>query len=235
LAKFGKKEHLESLKKGLLYFNPIQKYRDDGTDFRGDPNEGVIPIDPSRISIKDSKGRDWFNDLGIPRPTSVMKQAQNDSNTFIFCSAIISKNVLIPHEDKINSVLCETFKNAIRKFGEYVLLFNSYEIITRLIKVQKTFEPRFGYMSGPIIYRDLADFSEIGDYHKAYRISSSFYDRYFVKDSMYKNQNEWRLLIDGESQPLVPNCGDGFSLQIGKLDWAYLYETTTFLNTFQCL
>ena len=39
LAKFGKKEHLEQLKEGNIFFNAIQTYRDDGTDYRGDKME----------------------------------------------------------------------------------------------------------------------------------------------------------------------------------------------------
>jgi len=54
-----------------------------------------------------------------------------------------------------------------------------------------------------------------------------------VKDISYKNQNEWRLLIDGTHKHLEPNYGERFSIFIGKLDWAYLFDTPTFLNTFQ--
>lgn len=131
-------------------------------------------------------------------------------------------------------LLNETFKNSIQNFGEYVLLFNSYEILERLRTVKLKHEPEFGYISCQIIYRDLEDFSEIGDYNTAYNISKSVYDRYFVKDMNYRNQNEWRLLIDGTHKPLEPNCGGGVSIFIGKLDWAYLFDTPTFLNTFQC-
>lgn len=225
---------MESIKNGQLYFNPIQRYRDDGTDFRGDRNEGVIPIDPSKISIRNIEGKDWFTDLRIPRPASIMDSVQNDEDTFIFCSTIVSKDILVPHEKGSNTfVFSEVFKNSIQNFGDYVLLFNSAEIHNRLQTVQKIIEPRFGYMSGPIIYRDLNDFSETGNYFKAYNVSNSPYDRYFVKDLRYKNQNEWRLVIDGSEKPLVSNHGIGFSVYIGKLDWAYLYNTPTFLNTFQ--
>ncbi|GEM_PF-1292850 len=234
IAKFGKKEHLELIKEGRLYFNPIKKYRDDGTDWRGDKNEGIRPINPCEISIKDNEGKDFFTDLGIPRPTKVSESIQGDENTFIFCSAMITQDVLILRDGYSNEyILNETFKNAIHNFGEYVLFFNPYEILERLRSVRLKHESEFGYISGPIIYRDLEDFSEIGDYSTAYNISNSFYDRYFVKDISYRNQNEWRLLIDGTHKPLEPNCGRGFSIFIGKLDWAYLFDTSTFLNTFQ--
>lgn len=234
LAKFGKKEHLELIKEGQLYFNPIQKYRDDGTDWRGDKNEGIIPIDPCKISIKNSEGKDFFTDLVIPHPTKVSESIQGDKNTFIFCSAMITQDILILRDGHNNEyILNETFKNVIRNFGKYVLIFNPYEILGRLRTVRSKYSPEFGHISGPIIYRDLEDFSERGDYSTAYNISNNSYDRYFVKDISYKNQNEWRLLIDGFHKHLEPNCGEGFSIFIGKLDWAYLFDTPTFLNTFQ--
>ena len=232
LAKFGKKEHLESIKNGNLYFNPIEKYRTDGTDFRGDKNEGIMPIDPSKISIRDKNGNDWFEDLGIPRPISFTQSIHNDENTFIFCASIISKNILVKPDDSTEMyVLSEKYKESIKNFGDYVLIFNSIEICNRLSKLLKTFEPQFGYKSGPIIYRDLTDFSDAGNYTKAYNITGSAYDRYFVKNQSYKIQNEWRLLIDGSKKRLDPNCGEGFLINIGKLDWAHLFETPKFLNT----
>lgn len=234
LAKFGEKEHLELIKEGHLYFNPIQKYRDDGTDWRGDKNEGTIPIDPCKISIKNSEGKDIFIDLGIPRPTKVSEFIQGDENTFIFCSAMITQNILILRDGHNKEyILNETFKKSIQNFGEYVLIFNPYEILGRLRTVRSKHKPEFAYRSGSIIYRDLQDFSERGDYSTAYNISNSVYDRYFVKDISYKNQNEWRLLIDGTCKYLEPNCGEGFSIFIGKLAWTYLFETSAFLNTFQ--
>ena len=34
--KFGQKEHLTKLKDGEVFFNSINKYREDGTNYRGD-------------------------------------------------------------------------------------------------------------------------------------------------------------------------------------------------------
>lgn len=235
LVKFGGKKHLELLKEGCLYSNPIQKYRNDGTVFRGDKNEGIVPIDPSKISIKDKDGKEWFTDLMLPRPTSVLQSIQGDENTFIFCSAMITKDILITScEEKSNPlVFCDEFKKAVQPFGDYALIFSAAEICGRLTEAKKIAPYPLGYISGPIIYRDLNDFSEASKYHTAYNVSGSEYDRYFVKNLSYRNQNEWRLIIDGSEKPLEANCGDGFSIHIGKLDWAYLFDTPTFLNTFQ--
>lgn len=236
LAKFGQKDYLQSIKEGKLYFNPIQKYRDDGTDFRGDKNEGEVPIDPVKISIKDQDGNDLFMDLKIPYPTKVSMTLQDDENTFIFCSAMITREVLtlkVGHNNLY--VLKEDFKREIQQFGEYVLIFHSAEIIERLNKVREEYDLEFGFISGPITYRDINDFSDKGDYHVSYNTSNSAYDQYFVKDVSYINQNEWRILIDGSQNPLESNCGYGFTIAIGELDWAQLVETKIFLDTFQLI
>jgi hypothetical protein len=219
---------------GNLYFNPIQKYRNDGTVFRGDKYEGMIPIDPQKISIRNADGKEWFTDLGLPRPSRITQVLKDDHQTFIFCVAVISMDILKEKERGSNTyVFNEAFKNTMRDFGDYALIFCSEELIERLENARKTHVPEFVSMSGPIIYRDLNDFSDAGSFHTAYRVSKSKYDPYFVKDNKYKNQNEWRLLIDGATQQLEPNCGEGFSLFIGELEWAYLHETSIFLDTFQ--
>lgn len=58
--KFGKKEHLEELKNGRIFFNAVKKYRNDGTDYRGDSMEGKIPLDPLYIKILDEGGKTFL-------------------------------------------------------------------------------------------------------------------------------------------------------------------------------
>lgn len=186
LAKFGKKVHLESLKDGQLYFNPIQKYRNDVTDWRGDRNEGVIPIDPSKISIKNEEGKDIFIDLCIPRPTRISQFLLGDEGTFIFCSTVITKDIL-KVKNKNKYVLKDKFKKAIQYFGDYVLIFDGREIIEHLNCLYKKNEIAFGYKAGPIIYRDLGNFSENSNYKTAYNITESVYHRYVIKDLSYIN------------------------------------------------
>jgi len=173
-------------------------------------------------------GKEWFTDLGIPRPTSAFSYLQDDEKRFIFCTAMITKEVSA--KTNINEfALNESFKSAVRQFGDYVLLFSANEINYRLHTNDNVKFQRIGFASGPIIYRDLSIFS--GDYHIVYNITNCDSDRYFVKDKKYKDQNEWRILIDGYYNHLEPNCGEGYSLFVGELDWAHLFETSTFLNT----
>ena len=48
LIKFGKKEHLEQLKNGIVHFSSIELFQEDPTDFRGDKMEGKHYIDTSK-------------------------------------------------------------------------------------------------------------------------------------------------------------------------------------------
>ena len=48
LIKFGKQEHLEQLKNGIVHFSPIEQFQEDPTDFRGDKMEGKHYIDTSK-------------------------------------------------------------------------------------------------------------------------------------------------------------------------------------------
>ncbi|WP_368293693.1 hypothetical protein [Dehalobacter sp. TBBPA1] len=228
LAKFGEREYLEMLSNGYIYFNPISKYRNDTTVFRGDNKEGLVPIDPSELKMFDKSGQDIFN--FIPRPTTVMQSIVGDDSILTFCASIITENIL--YYNNQNYVFTEDYKSAIKEFGEYVLLFSCEELLTLLRNAQINAYPKFGFTSGPIIYRDLNDFTDAGSYRNAYNIKGSVYDPYFVKSSKYKNQNEWRLIVDGSNESLPTNDDGSYIIKIDNMKWANLCDTNTFLNTF---
>lgn len=92
IAKFGKREHLEQLLNGEIFFNNIQYYRDDGTDYRGDSLEGCISIDPTKIQLFDKNGKNIFESL--PYPTTVTESFHNDEDLLMFCAAAITEEVL---------------------------------------------------------------------------------------------------------------------------------------------
>ena len=50
-AKFGRKEHLDMLSEGYVYFSPVSRYRTDTSNYRGDEVEGIIPINPMSIKM----------------------------------------------------------------------------------------------------------------------------------------------------------------------------------------
>ena len=208
----------------------MSKYRNDDTDFRGDENEGKIPIDPISFAIRGTDGKDLFNELGIPRPDSVMSSLVGDDDLFMFCAAMINDSVLQTVDDRCS--LTPEFGAAIRQFGDYAFLFLSAELEDRLSKARENHTPGFGFMSGPIIYRDLAVFNS-EEYKKTYRLTGSLYDPFFVKSIDYKIQNEWRLVIVGSEEKLSPNNGDAFSINIGAFNWGFIFHSDTLIKTLE--
>lgn len=223
IAKFGKREHLEQLLNGEIFFNNIQYYRDDGTDFRGDSMEGRVPIDPTKIQIYDKNGRDIFE--SVPYPTSVIESFFDDNDLLMFCAATITEQVL-DYKGNHTYHFKEEFKKAIREFGDYALLTNTSDLLDHIRAVTDESGQKIACDSGRIIYRDLSDFSD----YSQYNTTGSPLDRYFVKSIDYKNQNEWRLIIDGEEREITPNCGKGFVLKTKPLERATIMKTEEFLN-----
>lgn len=223
IAKFGKKEHLEQLQKGDIFFNAIQTYRDDGTDYRGDAMEGRISIDPTKIEIYDEAGNDIFEK--IPRPDSIVESFADDENLMMFCAAVIEMEITDHVKENIWTFK-EEFKEAVQDFGDYVLLLDSAELLNRIEKARDFNGQRIGKSSGRILYRDMIDFENMNEY----RVAGNWLDRYFVKGLTYRNQNEWRVIIAGEQGMLKANCGTGILLHTYPFQGSQLMKTTDFLN-----
>lgn len=223
IAKFGEREHLEQLQKGNIFFNVIQEYRNDGTNYRGDRMEGKIPIDPHSLKIYDEEGNNIFET--IPYPSSVTMSLNGDEGILMFCAAIINEtNTMQISENEW--IFKEEFKSAIRSFGKYVLILKSEELLKHIQKSTDEKGQKIVYDSGAILYRDMEDFENMQEY----KTTGSRYDSYFVKGLSYKNQNEWRVIIDGEKEPLKINCETGFMLYTYPLESSIIMETDRFLN-----
>ena len=223
LLKFGREDHLEALKAGLLYFNPVSKYRGDGTTFRGDKNEGKIPIDPSTFYI-DGKN---FSNLIV----SVMQGFEGDGEIFMFCASLLTEEILLYQDNEY--MICDEFKKAIRPFGDYVFVVRHDELIYRLREARHTHVPKYGYRQSPILYRDLSRF-DTDEYRESYKsMYNNTYDRFFIKSIDYKAQNEWRLIIDGSEECLQPNNGDAFVISVGAFETGSVFQSDVFIETFR--
>ena len=223
IAKFGREEHLKQLQNGEIYFNAVQAYRDDGTVYRGDPMEGKIPIDPAKIKLYDQAGRDIFET--IPRPNTIVESLVGDENLMMFCASAITTEIMDYVANDIWKFK-EEFKSEMQKFGDHVLLIWSLELLEHIAKATDITGQKIGFIDRRILYRDLKDFDNTHEY----RITGSPLDVYFVKGLLYKNQNEWRVIIDGEREELKINCDRGFLLQTSPFQYSQIMKTTDFLN-----
>lgn len=226
LVKFGTKEHLKQLADGYMFFNVVENYREDKSDYRGDINEGKIPVNPQKIELIMQNGGNLF-DI-VSRPDKVMRSVVGDEKTLLFCASKLDEKVFHKINDTNRRNLCDEFRHEVHKFGDYVLLITANELIYRM---QKQVDHKFtGFLRGSVEYRDLKDFSEEQDFRKIYFPYDNFYDPFFVKDIKYEWQNEWRMILQDDKNQISKPCGTGVIVNIGKLDYALFYDTENFLN-----
>lgn len=166
LAKFGKKEHLEALKNGNIFFSAIKKYRNDGTSYRGDIMEGKVPIDTEQVEMLDENGNNiWPLLKNIGSSVSLNWSWQGDDNLLMFCAAALTKEVMKNIRDDV-WILSNDFKNSIKEFGDYVILLSSVDLRTKIMESEEGVNNRIGIDTGMIIYRDLSGFSDTDAYRK---------------------------------------------------------------------
>ena len=74
--KFGKKEHLEQLRNGIVHFSTLKTFQKDPTSFRGDKMEGRLYIDPKQPML--------VNGLDISSFMSVLFLTKQIAQNFLF-------------------------------------------------------------------------------------------------------------------------------------------------------
>lgn len=225
LLKFGKKEHIEELANGNMFFNQVKSYREDTTQSRGDSDEGCIPINPQNIKIIDSDGNNLLDRISLP--DKVRSFRQKDESTLMFCGTEISKNILTKRNNKY--FFTKEYIESIKSFGDYVLLFSKKETLNKLYIESEKESSEFGYIADSINYENLNNFSYID---KQYNLNKSVYAPFLKKDISYKTQSEYRIIIDGITKQLELNLYGGYIINLGKFEWAHIFETKTFLNDF---
>lgn len=211
--KVGKKEHLEELKKGMVFFARNELFLNDDTDFRGDPNEGKRFIDPTKIKII-IDGKDIFQEERIPYPFSVKEEIEGIEKIHIFCCSVLTENV---REGEKNKRLTDEFVKEMSNFGDHFLFFDLRELTKHIYNA--VVDTKIGMDARFVRYKDIFhDFSST-EFH-----TNSFYNRFFIKDEKYKVQSEYRIIINGHEEELISNCEKGYILEIDPLQIGDIYE-----------
>ena len=142
--------------------------------------EGKIPINPKEIKMLDQQGKDFIENF--PHPDSVSISLLGDEALMMFCAAAITTEVL---NSEKNNVWC---------FIDWCFI----DLLTHIKTAAYITGQKLFFDSGPILYRDLSNYDNTDEYRKM----GSPLDVYFVKSLLYKNQNEWRVIIVGEKKQL---------------------------------
>lgn len=197
LIKIGKREHLELLQKGYIHFNHLSLFRADGTAYRGDALEGTCRVDASRGL--------YINGVDISKigaGLEVTYTYQHSDDVLIFCAAVLDEsNTIVTEKDgKQYRELTPIFLEELKKFGSHAVMFQSSHLIKSVSSYLNTRNCNYGYCK--VEYVDKQDFEAVSAYFQKKHKQLGDEAIFFLKDFSYKNQNEWRFLIE---------CFDGIS------------------------
>ncbi len=216
IIKFSKKEYLEQLKQGKIYFKESKFFKNIEENHIGDSREGKIKVNPNTIP----KSEDII--YQIMRKTEELNFfKKKDDKTPIFCCSII--------DDKIINIIDERhydfrkeFIGEMKKWGNCFILINLDEFLYKLNEACKKQE--IYYYANKVEYDqreriltyqqaqlELTFFSFLSFYHK-------------IKD--YKWQNEFRitLLSKNKNKQIILENKDSIIIDIGPLKDAVIYE-----------
>lgn len=215
------KKHIEELKNGFIYFNSIQNYRNDLSYYRGDNMEGKILLNPQKIAIYDRNGSDIFET--VPYPDVITQSIIGDEDIMMFCASMIDSRIIEkcgPEKGKIK----KEFKDAVKNFGDYALIFWISEFYERLLSRSAD----CNFHMNKIHYYKTNDYEDIEQFIAEDEIDG----RYFLKRwEEYGNQNEWRTIMGFKKgrEQRTDNRG-GFLLRVEPFKYAVVYETTELLE-----
>lgn len=225
LIKFGKQEHLEQLKNGIVHFSPIERFQEDPTDFRGDKMEGKHYIDTSKpFLINGTDISMYIEEVVASHELNCPVRSFSASLLSYKNCHIVSEGIYAPNDDFIAEM---------KKFGDHCLIFNAFDFIDSLAK---EFElTGCGYEFRPVVYIDKHNYKLIRDYYDNLSDDRKSAAHLFVKDtaSSYPLQNEWRMIFLDHSNHYRLNGTSGINLRTDFSTQMPIFSTDQ-LGTLRC-
>ncbi|MBR3704723.1 MAG: hypothetical protein IKM11_04490 [Oscillospiraceae bacterium] len=219
LLKFGKKEHLQQLKDGVVHFRPLSSFAGDSTRFRGDRLEGRLLLDLSHPFL--INGVDY-----APYAKEIVLSYEGVDSILSFSAAMLSyenchvtkDGLFTPNDDFIEEML---------QFGEHVLIFCAEDFLEGMR--QKIAMHRCNCLYRSIFYCDKTSHKEISDYFEERQNAgepSDPYDYCFIKDKTpYSKQNEWRIIIHDTHNEFPIESSGGVNVETKFRTHMPIFET----------
>lgn len=206
LIKFGEKEHLQMLKEGSVHFNPLSRFREDTTLFRGDELEGKYIIDTSKGFFIDGIDISKFGEGARATLTY-----EDSDDALIFCAAVLdSSNSQFVDSHRIN--VEDSFIEEMRKFGQYAIVFDGTTFVSKVNSALDILHCNRAYHG--VEYCNKNNHVAV---HSIIQKLKPILDNdtiYFIKDERYKLQHEWRYVIDYIAGEDILNSDKSFTLPI---------------------
>jgi len=218
LIKVSKREYLEDIIQGKLYFNNAEYFRDIETDSSKDSREGKVRIDTSKLNDNDP----IFDFNSIFSPEELNLSVKSSQKTPIFCCSVLERNMLIP-KGKGEFDLSKAYLKEMEKWGNCVLVFSLHEFCSKVYN--KCFDQNIIPLMKKITYDQEENSLSYSEFVELMKFNK--YDVFFHKTNAYKNQHEFRVVLGGAN---VAKDKGNYILNIGKLELATIFELESLGN-----
>lgn len=188
--KFGKKEHLEQLKSGIVHFSRLEVFQNDPTSFRGDDMEGRVFIDTNKPFLIDGIDISKYAE-SITLSYNLICEDGSECIPLSFSAAKLSKKNCHKLSDEVYTINAD-FLAEMKQFGDSFLVFNGYEFMD---SIKRTFEQApCDYEFHPISYINKHDYQKVQLYFNELSEETKPFGHLFLKDVSYVLQSEWRII-----------------------------------------
>ena len=196
LIKFQRKDRIESLRAGHMYFSPLnvfRKYEDtSGNKVIGDEREGMMPI--QHAVFEDAETHEFS-----PVNNALIKTRNSDDYVFCFFGM---------KDDATHFTFSEEQKAKIREFGDTALLILDFDEFVERVK-KAALSAGFSGHYGRVKYYD----DESDNVNMMLCSINGMWNFAFYKPQDYEYQQEYRFLLERNGKP-----DDHWILELGSLD-----------------
>lgn len=205
LIKFGKAEHLEQLKRGIVHFSTLKVFQEDLTTFRGDKLDGRLILEPYLII----NGHDYS-----PYIKEGILSYETSCPQLSFSASILSKKNCFKLPNGLYSIN-EDFIEEMKQFGTHFLIFNAFEFIEAVVDELEKSQCYYEYHK--MVYIDKNNHQFIQNYFSELSSERKQFGHLFIKDTAnsYPLQNEWRLIAFDTDGHYCTKNDDGANIKTG--------------------
>lgn len=215
------REYLEDLKNGRLFMNESGYFRNLEDHYRGDRHDGKCPVslkpflgESLKIGLEDTPEEQF--EIPISCVKDFVVGFEGDDKIPIYCCSVLSEE----NVEQVSSTcfrISDKFLNEMKQFGNYAALFYGNELVKNVLAFAK--EKRLHFIANRVSYTNI---------ESAYTLDSilhqprDIYEPFFIKDVSYCRQNEWRLVLQPNVEPLIEEDKHFFIAQLAPLKFCHI-------------
>lgn len=212
LIKFAEKEeYIDDLLRGKIYMKEAGYFRKLEDGYRGDKNDGKMPIDMTgeTITLQAENGES----ISFNMVKDFQIGFSGDNKVPIFCAVLMDDKIIEICDDNAFKIKDE-YLQEMQQFGKYVCFIPYEEMLQKIDQYIKA-HPGIGFIHGPVYYCDIMSKYRIDEPEDE---NLGVYRRFFNKDSAYRKQHEWRLLAHSD-EALIGDQEDHLLLDFGEFEY----------------